>query len=120
MRMESLSRQRSASRLERVGIAAQFWRQRSPTYCFPMGLDVVEMVMAIEREYHIELADAELAKVSTIGELEALVAKSIGAAEPEARARLHERLLDIIVEETAVDREHLVHEARIYKDLGLG
>lgn len=85
-----------------------------------MGLDGVEMVMAIEREYRIELPDADLAKVATIGELEALVASVVGVEDSIARGRLRERLLDIIVEETAVQRERLVPEARIYQDLGLG
>ncbi|HEY0994665.1 MAG TPA: hypothetical protein VGD77_01620 [Gemmatimonadaceae bacterium] len=85
-----------------------------------MGLDIVEMVLAVEREFGIDLPDAELAPVRTVGEFEALVAHRAGAVGAEARRQLHARLIDIIVRETGAAPERLVPEAHFHRDLGIG
>jgi len=43
-----------------------------------MGLDIVEMVMATEEEFSIELPDEELEKIRTVGELYELVLLKLG------------------------------------------
>ena len=85
-----------------------------------MGLDIVEMVMAVEAEFNVALPDDELRVARSVGEFHALVAKHLGITEPTAREALWPRLLDVIERETAVKRRRLIPSARFVADLGLG
>jgi acyl carrier protein len=52
-----------------------------------LGIDSmmgVEIVAAIERQYHVKIDDAELAEVTTLNGSMALVQKKLGANVPEA------------------------------------
>ena len=85
-----------------------------------MGLDIVEMVMAVEEEFRVSLPDAELAAAPTVGQFHALVARHLQLTDPAALERLWEQLLEVIERETAVERRRLVPEAHFVRDLGLG
>lgn len=43
-----------------------------------MGLDIVELVMAVEERFDIELPDDEVAGIATVGELHAFVCRKLG------------------------------------------
>jgi acyl carrier protein len=79
-----------------------------------MGLDVVEMVMAVEAEFDLDIPDADAGRLATVGDLYWYVREHAAVTED-----LWGRLLDVIERETAVKRERLHPEARFTRDLGL-
>jgi hypothetical protein len=89
-----------------------------------MGLDIAEMVMALERDFHLRLPEEELARIQTVGELyDCLVRQlGIGAAPSESspyEGEVWERYLDVIERDTGVDRRRLKPTASFVYDLGL-
>lgn len=91
-----------------------------------MGLDLTEMVMALEMGFGIEISDADAAQLRTVGQLYDHVRERVApAAEAAAGAgpyagELWERYLDVIEKETGRERHRLRPEARFVTDLGLG
>ena len=85
-----------------------------------MGLDSVELVLAVEKHFGVQIADQELANIRTVGEYHAALLEKLGLAvsDPKA-AEVWERLADVIVEESGVDRGRIVPGARIVRDLGI-
>jgi hypothetical protein len=90
-----------------------------------MGLDSVELVIAIEREFDLEIPDADARTMITVGDMYDFVhralakrAQDAGAPAPD-QAELWNKVLDIIVEEVGADRRRLVREARFIADLGV-
>ena len=85
-----------------------------------MGLDTVELVMDVEKAFGLDLPEPELNAVLTIGDLHAVVMRhaNIPAGSPAA-AQCWERLVEVVVESTAVKREHVIPTARIRADLGI-
>jgi hypothetical protein len=51
-----------------------------------MGLDIVEMVIELEKEFAIDLPDGELRLAETVGDLVALVATRSGLAASASEA----------------------------------
>ena len=89
-----------------------------------MGLDIVEMVMALESAFHVRLPEEELTRIRTVGELHDCVARQLGAGEGTTRSGLYqgeawERYLDVIERETGADRHRLKPSASFVDDLGL-
>jgi hypothetical protein len=89
-----------------------------------MGLDIVEMVIELEKEFAIDLPDADLRRVETVGQLFALIGIRTGSL-PNAESmtcsgHVWARYLDVIERETDLPRSRLVPEARFIHDLGLG
>jgi hypothetical protein len=84
-----------------------------------MGLDIVELVMEVEEEFGVDLPNAELNFMETVGQLHELVVRHHGITEPAAREQIWTRLLDVIERETGVARKRLVPSARFVLDLGL-
>lgn len=81
--------------------------------------------MAIERELDLEIPDAEARVMITVGDIYDFVhrtlvkrARHTGGAPPD-EAQLWSDVLDIIVEETGVERWKLVRGARSVADLGV-
>jgi len=89
-----------------------------------MGLDIVEMVMAVEKELHVRLPDEELGRIRTVGELYDCVVKHLDATDvPEQGSRyegkLWERYLDVIERESGARRDRLRPAAAFVEDLRL-
>jgi hypothetical protein len=90
-----------------------------------MGLDSVELVMAIEREFDLEIPDANARTMYTVGDMYDFVHRSLArraretGAPPPDEARLWDQVLDIIVEEIGAERHKLVRSARFVADLGV-
>jgi acyl carrier protein len=85
-----------------------------------MGLDTVEIVMAVEEAFEVEIPDAAAAQIFTVGELHAFL-----VAELAHRGRLdvdpasaYEMLRDIICRQLGVEPAAVVPDARFVKDLG--
>ena len=90
-----------------------------------MGLDSVELVMAIEKQFDLEIPDAEARTMLTVGDMYDFVYRTLASraretgATPPNEAQLWSDVLDIIVEETGVERRKLVRNARFVADLGV-
>jgi hypothetical protein len=80
-----------------------------------MGLDSVELILAIEEAFALEIPDRDVRDLVTVGQLRDYVAARTGCA-PEA---VWPELVDIVEREGGVKRDRIVPEARIVKDLGI-
>ena len=89
-----------------------------------MGLDIVEMVMALEQSFEIRLPEEELSRIRTVGELfdclqrQLVPERAPGEVGPYAGPRW-ERYLDVIERATGAERSKLRPEATFVYDLGL-
>lgn len=100
-------------------------RSADAAFLGTMGLDSVELVMVVEREFDLEIPDDAASEMFTVGHMYEFVrgrleerARQSGGA-PLDESQLWDRLLDIIVEETGVERHKLVRTARFRADLGV-
>ncbi len=86
-----------------------------------MGLDTVELVMAIEDGFGIEIPNEIAAKLTTVGLMHGyLVAELQRLAKPDQDpARVFEKLRNIICQETGVEPHEVVPEASFVDDLRL-
>jgi hypothetical protein len=89
-----------------------------------MGLDIVEMVMALENAFQVRLPEEELARIRTVGELYDCVVRQLGTDGAPSQGELYqgdvwERYLDVIESETGADRRRLQPSASFVYDLGL-
>ena len=89
-----------------------------------MGLDILEMVMALEKEFGLRLPDEELTRMRTVGELYDYIGRQIapGVIEPQGgpyAGTLWERYLDVVEKDTGVDRDRLRPSAAFVRDLDL-
>jgi len=89
-----------------------------------MGLDIVEMVMALEEGFGIELADSELRRTQTVGELYDYIGRQVAPNQIRAEGGPYEgelwtRYVDIIERQTGVDRARLRPSAVFIRDLDL-
>jgi hypothetical protein len=89
-----------------------------------MGLDVVEMVIALENEFGVTLPDAELRAADTVDALFELISTQSGQIAVDQRQRFREanweRYLDVVERETGARRADLLPRTRFIRDLGLG
>jgi hypothetical protein len=89
-----------------------------------MGLDILEMVMALEKEFQVRLPDEELRSIRTVGEvyesiLRHLPPEQLPSSGTAYEGALWERYLDVIERDTGVDRRRLRPAATFVWDLGL-
>ena len=86
-----------------------------------MGLDSVEIILAVEEEFGLEIPDAEAARMITVGDLHAFVVvelRRLGRPDVDADA-IFERLRGIICREVGIQPDAVVLTARFVKDLGV-
>lgn len=85
-----------------------------------MGLDTVELVMAIEENFGIEIPDAAAEKMFTVGEMHAFLVLELRRLKRDDwdETRIFERLREIICHQLGVKPAAVVPEARFVKDLG--
>ena len=85
-----------------------------------MGLDGVELIMAIEDAFGIEIDDEEAAEIRTLGELHRCVyRKLVSTSDLSSEADAWVRLCDVVVAQMGIDRSELTPEAEIVADLGI-
>jgi acyl carrier protein len=84
-----------------------------------MGLDTVELVMAIEEEFGIEIPNEDAANLNTAGDISAYVLNRLKAQGRQATAEsTWQQIKSIIVDQLGVTEEQVVPTARIVHDLG--
>ncbi|MFC4311916.1 phosphopantetheine-binding protein [Steroidobacter flavus] len=88
-----------------------------------MGLDIVELVMAIEEEFGIEIPNPDAAKLDTVGKISAYVQSRLelnrGRPFDEIEEAVHwERIKRIVVEQLGIDPKQVTREAHLVLDLG--
>jgi acyl carrier protein len=84
-----------------------------------MGLDTVELVMAIEEEFSIEIASADAANLGVLGEMHAYILQALRKrGEAPDESELWERLKAIVVDQLGVLSEDVVPSAHVVRDLG--
>jgi acyl carrier protein len=85
-----------------------------------MGLDTVELVMAVEEEFDLEIPDAAAEKMFTVGDMHSFLVSELKRREESEvdETRVFERLREIVCNQLGVKPELVVPEARFVKDLG--
>jgi len=83
-----------------------------------MGLDTVELIMAVEDRFGIDISDQEAERLVTVGLLHQCVVDELtrrgSAVEPQ---RLYEELRALICEQLGVPPEQVVPGAHFIDDL---
>lgn len=84
-----------------------------------MGLDTVELVMAIEEEFSIEIANADAPGLATVGEIHAYILQTLRhRGDTPDEAETWERLKAIVIDQLGVSSEDVIASARLVEDLG--
>ena len=91
-----------------------------------MGLDSVELVMRIEREFDVAIPDEDARAIATVGDMVAFLLRALaqkrasGLEVPSwSSDTLLDALKDIIVDEVGIKRDLITAEARFVRDLGI-
>ena len=84
-----------------------------------MGMDLVELAMAIEEKFEITIADAEAENILTVGDLCDCVPRKTAerGVAPDPKVIWHQ-VCDVVVEQLGVDRLDLIPDSRFIEDLG--
>jgi len=83
-----------------------------------MGLDTVELVMAIEEEFSIEIPNADAARLGVLGDLSDYIVAALrqrGATPDEAQ--VWERLCALVVAQLGVRPDEVTRSAHVVNDL---
>ena len=79
-----------------------------------MGLDIVEMVMEVEKAFAVRIPDADAARLETVGQLFAYLQEHAPLArQPDA----WERFQTVLAHEIGVPRGEIRPEASFVRDL---
>ncbi len=89
-----------------------------------MGLDSVELVMAIEEEFQIEIPDDIAVKLDTVGKLYEYVLENYHVVHFEIQGQVYEvevweRVKRVIIYQLGVKPEQVKKEANFVYDLGV-
>ena len=82
-----------------------------------MGLDVVELVMTVEKHYGFTIPDTETARMRSVGDLHRYIVDHAHPRPDSAEAWIW--LRDTIEGEFGVPAERITPEAWIVRDLGI-
>jgi acyl carrier protein len=83
-----------------------------------MGLDTVELIMAVEEDFGIEIENRDAEKVVTVGDLHQLVCEKLcERGSPVIEQELYAQLRDLICEQLGVKPEEVVAGASFVDDL---
>jgi acyl carrier protein len=88
-----------------------------------MGLDTVELVMAIEEEFGMKIPNEQAARLETAGDLSSYVQRRLESdrgqpLDAAERVAVWERVKAIVVEQLGVEPERVTQDAHIVLDLG--
>jgi acyl carrier protein len=85
-----------------------------------MGMDTVELVMAVESHFEIEIPNMVAEKLVAVGMLHAFVVAELERqGRPLDSSVVFEQLRDLICEQFAIDPKEVLPEARFIDDLRL-
>ncbi len=86
-----------------------------------MGLDTVELVLAVEEHFAIEISDVDSVTLATCGALSDYVERQLRARGDLRPAEVvWTETKQIIVEQLGVKPDEVTRAARFYEDLGAG
>jgi len=86
-----------------------------------MGLDIVELVMAYEEAFKIQIPDEEAPRLSTMGSLHEFIVKATRSKNPAPEPEfLWKRMVEIASKQLAVDPSLIKPNTRFIEDLGCG
>ena len=83
-----------------------------------MGLDSVELILDVEREFGIEIGDAEAAELTTVGDLLACITRNL-VPGAEAPPDVCPRLVRLLASSSGVKPERIDRNTGIVRDLGI-
>lgn len=85
-----------------------------------MGLDTVELVMAIEDEFAIEIPNAEAERIRTVGDISDYVAQAVRLKMRPVPVdeEIWLRTRKVVIEQLGVKPERVTRTTRIIEDLG--
>jgi acyl carrier protein len=86
-----------------------------------MGLDAVELVVAVEQEFGIEIPNSEVGKMQRVGEMHAFVVGMLRQCDELViidADQIWTRLREIIVDHLGVRPEEVTPTAHFVYDLG--
>lgn len=86
-----------------------------------MGLDIVELVFAVEEHFGVEIPNEQAATLDTVGKLLFWLRQEL---DRQGRTQWNDEVLfrelrQVIAEQTSVSMEEIVPEARFVEDLRL-
>ena len=82
-----------------------------------MGMDTVNLVIAIEKEFDIRILDADAEKLVLVGDMNDYVLRALRRnGETPDEAAVWQRLTDLIVEEVGVRPDEVTRTANIISD----
>jgi acyl carrier protein len=85
-----------------------------------VGLDSVELVIAFEHAFGIDIPDADASRLSTVGAVTDFVdARLQAAGRPWERARIFAMVRTLTVDQLGVRPDQLTEATRFVEDLGL-
>jgi acyl carrier protein len=83
-----------------------------------VGLDTVELVMAVEEAFQLEIPDAAAEKMFTVGDMHTFLVAELRRLSRECDKReVFERMRAIIVQQLGVSPDEVIPTARFVKDL---
>jgi len=85
-----------------------------------MGLDSVELLMAVEVEFALKITDGDAEKMLRVGDMHAAILSKLRArGENPDEAEIWRRLRELVVEQLGVRPEEVTPTARFIDDLGV-
>jgi acyl carrier protein len=83
-----------------------------------MGLDSVELVMAIEEEFGIEIPNADAPQLAVLGEMHDFIVRALRQrGDTPDEAQVWERLRAVVVEQLDVRPDEVTRTAHVVYDL---
>ena len=87
-----------------------------------MGLDTVELVIAIEEEFDISISDDEASEMITVGDIYFHVLKELSSRNSEEERpdqdSIWERVKAVVVYQLGVKTAQVMKNSRVVEDLG--
>ena len=83
-----------------------------------MGLDTVELAIAIEEEFSIKISDADAERLGVLGDLHDYIVSALRQrGETPDEPLVWQRLTSVVVAQLGVPREKVTRSAHVVKDL---
>lgn len=85
-----------------------------------MGLDTVELVMAVEKEFRITIPNEAASRLQRLSDFQDRVLHTLEErGESADPSNIWQRLKRVVIEQCAVEEHQVVPDAHIIYDLGL-
>ena len=86
-----------------------------------MGLDIVELVMALEEEFEVQISDRDAEKLVLVGQVSDYIAqKPREPGESHGEDEIWNRVKRVVIEQLGVKPEQVTRQTNFVYDLGCG